>query len=53
MNPEHQQMATKECKEFKHQGLIEGTNSAWAYHTFYVNKKAEQAHGKQRLVTNY
>ncbi|KAL5569654.1 hypothetical protein UlMin_026229 [Ulmus minor] len=53
MNPKHQQMAIKECEEFKLQGLIEATTSAWACHAFYVNKRSEQVRGKQRLVINY
>ncbi|KAL5575975.1 hypothetical protein UlMin_017674 [Ulmus minor] len=53
MNPEHQQMAIKECEEFKLQGLIEATTSSWACHAFYVNKRYEQVRGKQRLVINY
>ena len=53
MNPEHQQMAKEECWEFEKQGLIEKTTSLWACHAFYVNKRAEQARGKQRLVITY
>ena len=53
MSPEHQQMATDECVEFQQQGLIESTNSQWACHAFYVNKRSEQIRGKQRLVINY
>ena len=53
MNPEHQKMATEECKDLQQQGLIEPTTSSWACHAFYVNKRSEQARGKQRLVINY
>lgn len=53
MSPEHQQMATDECAELRQQGLIEPTNSPWACHAFYVNKRSEQIMGKQRLVINY
>ncbi|XP_060960793.1 uncharacterized protein LOC133031328 [Cannabis sativa] len=53
MNPEHQHMASNECKELEQQGLIEATSSPWACHEFYVNNRLEQARGKQRLVINY
>ncbi|KAL5575188.1 hypothetical protein UlMin_016887 [Ulmus minor] len=53
MNPEHQQMAIKECEELKLQGLIDATTSAWACHAFYVNKRSERVRGKQCLVINY
>ena len=52
MNPEHQQMVRIECQDLKQQGLIEETASSWACHAFYVNKRSEQARGKQRLIIN-
>ena len=53
MSPDHQQMVKAECQELEHQGLIKKISSPWACHTFYVNKKSEQARRKQRLVINY
>lgn len=53
MNPDHQQMATKKCRELQQQGLIEPTESPRTCHAFYVNKRSEQARGEQRLVINH
>ena len=53
MNLEHQQMVTKECEELCAQCLIETTTLSWACHAFYVNKRLEQARGKQWLVIKY
>ncbi|KAM6553941.1 hypothetical protein CsatB_014703 [Cannabis sativa] len=42
-------MASKECQQLESQGLIEDTNSPWACHAFYVNNRAEQTRGRQRV----
>lgn len=41
MNPEHLQLAKKECEELLDSGLIEPSDSQWACEAFYVNKRAE------------
>ena len=46
-------MAKEECRDLEQQGLTEKTTSPRACHAFYVNKEAEQARRKQRLVINY
>ncbi|KAJ9562153.1 hypothetical protein OSB04_007313 [Centaurea solstitialis] len=53
MNPEHYQLAIKECTELVEQSIIEPTTSPWACEAFYVNKRSEQVRGKLRLVINY
>nr|KYP63477.1 polyprotein [Cajanus cajan] len=53
MSPSEYQAAKEECQQLLEQGLIEPTNSSWACTTFYVNKRAEQARNKKRLVINY
>ncbi|WMV29629.1 hypothetical protein MTR67_023014, partial [Solanum verrucosum] len=53
MNPEHLQLAKKECDELLEYRLIEPSDSQWSCEAFYVNKRAEQARGKLRLVINY
>ena len=53
MNPDEMRLAQKECQQLIEQGLIEQTTLPWACHAFYVNKRAEQVRGKQRLVINY
>lgn len=53
MNPDHLVLARKECHELTSHGLIEESQSSWACEAFYVNKRAEQARGKLRLVINY
>ncbi|KAH0729910.1 hypothetical protein KY289_001098 [Solanum tuberosum] len=53
MNPKYLQLAKKECDELLEYRLIEPSDSQWSYEAFYVNKQAEQARGKLRLVINY
>jgi hypothetical protein len=53
MNPKHKLLAQEECAHLQAQGLIEPTDSLWSCEAFYVNKRAEQKHGKLRLVINY
>nr|QJS95220.1 polyprotein [Petunia vein clearing virus] len=53
MNPEHLQLAIKECDELQQFDLIEPSDSQWACEAFYVNKRSEQVRGKLRLVINY
>lgn len=43
----------QECKELLKLGLIAESKFSWACEAFYVNKRAEQARGKLRLVINY
>jgi len=47
MNPEHEQLAQKECEEVVRQGLIESTDSEWVCKTFYINKQVEQTRSYQ------
>ncbi|KAG8477864.1 hypothetical protein CXB51_027506 [Gossypium anomalum] len=53
MNPDHQILAEKECRELQQQDLIKPSDSQWACEAFYVNKKSEQIRGNLRLVINY
>ncbi|XP_019251027.1 PREDICTED: uncharacterized protein LOC109229941 [Nicotiana attenuata] len=53
MNPDHLQLAKKECEELLEFDLIEPSDSKWACEAFYFNKRAEQTRGKLRLVINY
>ncbi|XP_070011010.1 putative mitochondrial protein AtMg00860 [Nicotiana tabacum] len=46
MNPDHHQLAMKECEELLEFDLIEPSDSQWACEAFYVNKRAEQTRGK-------
>nr|XP_009790641.1 PREDICTED: uncharacterized protein LOC104238068 [Nicotiana sylvestris] len=46
MNPDHLQLAKKECEELLEFDLIESSDSQWACEAFYVNKRAEQTRGK-------
>ncbi|XP_060210578.1 uncharacterized protein LOC132637517 [Lycium barbarum] len=46
MNPDHLQLAKRECEELLEFGLIEPSNSQWACEAFYVNKRAEQTRAK-------
>ncbi|XP_070017294.1 uncharacterized protein [Nicotiana sylvestris] len=42
MNPDHLQLAKKECEELLEFDLTEPSDSQWACEAFYVNKRAEQ-----------
>lgn len=53
MNPIHYALAVQELQQLEQERLIEPTSSPWACETFYVNKIAEQARDKLRLVINY
>lgn len=53
MNPTHFSLAVQELQQLEQERLIEPTSSPWACEAFYVNKIAEQTHGKLRLVINY
>ncbi|XP_070005118.1 uncharacterized protein [Nicotiana sylvestris] len=46
MNPDHLQLAKKECEELLEFDLIEPSDSQWACKAFYVNKRGEQTRGK-------
>ena len=46
-------LAKQECSQLLQQGLIEPTDSDWAYQTFYVEKRYELVRYKKRLVIDY
>ena len=53
MNLEDTKLCEQEISELLEKGLIQRTNSPWAYQAFYVNNHNEQKRGKKRLVINY
>ena len=53
MSPSDFSLAKQECSQLFQQGLIETTDSDWAYQAFYVEKCSELVCGKKRLIIDY